>query len=172
MKLNKKNWIGNNKSTYVTLGASNHSEKEREKNDYYATDPKTIKDLLQVENFNLNIWEPACGEGHLSKELIKRGYNVLSTDKIDRGFGKVCDFLKTSLSCNGDIITNPPYKYAQEFVEKSIEIIGTGNKVAMFLKLQFLEGQKRNKLFKKYPPKVIYVWQKGFQGNPIVRWIL
>ena len=68
----------------------------------------------------------------------------------------------------------------------------------MFLKLQFLEGKARKSLFKKYPPKVVYVssarllcakngefekypssavayawfvWEKGFTGDPIIKWI-
>ena len=53
---------------------------------------------------------------------------------------------------NGDIITNPPYKYAKEFVEKALEVIPKGNKVAMFLKLQFLEGKARRKMFETSPP--------------------
>ena len=41
-----KDWIGNKKSTFVTLGASNHTEKEREKNDFYATQPEAIDKLV------------------------------------------------------------------------------------------------------------------------------
>jgi len=57
----------------------------------------------------------------------------------------------------GDIITNPPYKYELEFVEHALKIISKGNKVAMFLKLQFLEGKKRKRLFVTNPSKVLYV---------------
>lgn len=80
-------WTGNRKSTYVTLGASNHSLKEREKNDYYATSPEAIDKLLEHEKLETNLWEPACGEGHLSKRLIEFGHNVYSTDLINRNFG-------------------------------------------------------------------------------------
>ena len=84
-----------------------------------------------------------------------------------------------------------------------MEIIKDGKQVIMFLKLQFLEGKARRKLFEKYPPKYVYVfserqrcsmngdfskysnggqthgavaycwyiWQKGFSGEPIIRWI-
>jgi hypothetical protein len=60
----------------------------------------------------------------------------------------------------GDIITNPPYKYAAEFVEHSLEVINDGQKVAMFLKLTFLEGEKRRELFQRNPPARIYVFTK------------
>ena len=131
--------------------------------------------------------------------LNKRGYIVKSTDLIDRGYGEGgIDFLRYKGTYNGDIITNPPYKYAKEFVEKALEVIPKGNKVAMFLKLQFLEGKARRKMFDVNPPKLIYVssgrlrcalggdferyaksnavtyawfiWEKGYTGEPIVRW--
>lgn len=82
-----KDWTGNTKTIYSTLGASNHSESERAENDYYATDPKAIDYLLEKATLNRNIWECACGEGHLSKRLTELGYNVKSTDLIDRGLG-------------------------------------------------------------------------------------
>ena len=56
-----------------------------------------------------------------------------------------------------DIVTNPPYSFAKEFVEHALDISDDGRKVAMFLKIQFLEGNSRRKLFEKYPPKTIYV---------------
>lgn len=194
-----KDWTGNKKSTFTTLGASNHSDHEREKHDYYATDPSAIDDLFKVHNFDQTIWECACGEGHLSKKMEEYGKDVFSTDLIDRGYGNgVIDFLEYDMPWHGDIITNPPYKYAQEFTEKAMSILDEGKQLAMFLKLTFLEGQKRRKLFEKYPPKVIYVfsarkkcalngdfektgssaacyawfvWEKGFTDEPIIRWI-
>lgn len=200
-----KDWNGNTNSIYVTMGASNHSEKERQNEDYYATDPKALEiflDKLKEDGIKLhtNIWECACGEGHLSKVLEKSGYKVWSTDLIDRGYGTGnTDFLKSIPNeWTGDILTNPPYKYAKEFVEKAIEITKIGYYTIMFLKIQFLEGQARVKLFKKYPPKFVYVnskrqhcamngefekynatavcycwfvWQKGYMGETKIRWI-
>ena len=53
-------WVGNRNSVYKTLGASNHTDKEREKDDYYATDPIAIDKLLTVERPNENVWECAA----------------------------------------------------------------------------------------------------------------
>lgn len=203
MEINK-DWTGNKSSIFVTNGASNHSNLDRQKDDYYATDPKTIKELFEVENFGYNIWECACGEGHLSKEIEKYGKSVMSSDLVNRGYGDFfIDFLKDNVgNWQGDIITNPPYKYARQFVEKSLKIINDNEledtKVAMFLKLTFLEGKARYKLFKKYPPAKVYVysgrrncaklgefekytssavayawfvWYKGYVGDTIIRWI-
>jgi len=93
-------------------------------------------------------------------------------------------------------VTNPPYNLAEQFVRKAIGL--ADNKVAMFLRLNFLEGQKRYKLFRQYPPRMVYVfskrqtlyplelgipsnggtiayawfvWYKGFQGKPEIDWI-
>ena len=107
-----KDWKGNSNSIYKTLGASNHTDKERQNEDYYATDPKAAVLLLELETFSPNIWECACGEGHLSKVFENDGHTVKSTDLMDRGFGETgIDFLSIdNLEWNGDIITNPPYK--------------------------------------------------------------
>ena len=97
-----------------------------------------------------------------------------------------------------DILTNPPYKYAKEFVEQGLKLVKEKRYVIMFLKIQFLEGQERRKLFNENPPKYVYVnskrqtcyingdmskklssascycwfiWQKGFKGEPVIRWI-
>lgn len=190
-----KDWTGNYHSVCGCLGARNECQEEREENDYYATEPIAIEWLMKLEELNKNIWEPACGEGHLAKPLVANGYNVKSTDLIDRGYGMggVDFFLETEVF-DGDIITNPPYKYAQEFVEKAISLVGDGHKVCMFLKVQFLEGKKRRKMFEKYPPKTVwvstnrircgkngefkgsmvayawYVWEKGYTGETKLKW--
>lgn len=155
-----KDWTGNARSAHATLGARNYAQNERETNDYYATEPKATELLLQLEQFNNKILEPACGEGHISEVLKAHGYDVTSTDLIDRGYGRGgIDFLSTppNFVWDGDIITNPPYKYAKEFVEQALKICTEGSKVAMFLKIQFLEGKARRKLFEKNPPQTIYV---------------
>lgn len=149
-----KDWTGNSRSAHAALGARNYALEEREANDYYATEPKALELLLEEETFSKNIWECACGEGHLSKVLKAHGHKVLSTDLIDRGYGLGgIDFLKWDSPFDGDIITNPPYKFALEFVEKALEVIPKGHKVAMFLKLQFLEGKARRAFFEKAPPE-------------------
>ena len=132
----------------------------REKNDFYATDPRAMEDLLKFETFNRNVWEPACGEGNLSEILKKHGYNVFSTDLIDRGYqDKQMDFLKSNIDFDGDIITNPPFKYTSEFILKSLESVKTGAKVAMFLKINYLSGKKRYKeIYSKFPPQRVYVF--------------
>ena len=184
---------------FKTLGSSNHTPDERAKFDYYATDPQAVEMLLALETFAPVIWEPACGEGHISKVLAAHGYEVISTDLIYRGFGdpEPMDFLtETFPDFEGDIVTNPPYSAGLEFVKRALETVRPGGKVAMFLKVQFLEGKRRGELFSKTPPRTVYisrsrlacakngdfthtesaiayawyVWEKGFTGDPVIKW--
>lgn len=201
-----KDWTGNKASTFTCLGASNHVEHDRAEHDYYATDPKAAELLLEVEPNLGNIWECACGEGHLAEVFYNAHKLAYATDIINRGYKRqevIIDFLTndtekiSSVYC-GDIVTNPPYKFALEFVKQAISLIQDGHKVCMFLKLTFLEGKARKEFFKQYPPKTIYVcsgrvncakngdfdkytssavayawfvWQKGFTGKPTIEWI-
>lgn len=94
-----KDWNGNKNSIFKTLGASNHTDKEREENDFYATDGNALRlffDKIKKENIILNdtIWECACGTGSLSDVCKEYGYNVISSDLIDRGYvgTKILDF--------------------------------------------------------------------------------
>ena len=148
-----KDWVGGSAAVFKTLGASNHTDADRQREDYYATEPKATEWLCKLERFEGRILEPSCGEGHMSRVLEAAGYEVVSRDLVDRGYGEVADFLAIdNLEWDGNIVTNPPYKYAQEFVEKALRIIPEGKKVAMFLKLTFLEGKARRALFRSTPP--------------------
>lgn len=198
-----KDWNGNANSIWKTLGASNHTDKERQNEDYYATDPIAAEWLLKIEDIPRDkpIWECAAGEKHLSKVFEEHGYKVRSSDLIVRTEDvEQLDFLTSNETWDGTIITNPPYNQAVNFIQKAMESITEGNKVIMFLKVQFLEGKSRKKLFEKYPPKTVwvsssritcakngdfeymkanggsavayafYVWQKGYEGDTILKW--
>lgn len=157
-----KDWTGGFASIFKTIGASNHADAERQAEDYYATEPKATEWLCRLEHFDGPILEPSCGEGHMSKVLEAHGYDVTSRDIVDRGYGDVADFLAdTNTSWNGDIVTNPPYKYALDFVLKALRIVPEGKKVAMFLKLTFLEGKTRRLLFNSTPPSVFGLVRRG-----------
>ena len=140
-------------NSFRILAASNLSKGERQVDDFYATEPKAMELLLQEESFNKDVWECACGQGHLSKVLVEHGYNVKS------GVGGI-DFLLTTEHWGGCIITNPPYKYALEFIKHALDLITEGEKAAMFLKLQFLEGKTRKEFFIKSTQNNICIfWQ-------------
>ena len=159
--MRKTDSVANKQSVFSMLGAGTHSNYERVEHDFYSTDPSAIDYLLQHETFDENIWECACGNGNLSKQLEKYGYNVYSTDLVYRGYGekKSVDFIKQRKSFDGDIITNPPYTLQEDFILNALQL--SKRKVAMFLKIQFLESKKRYlKIFRNYPPTRIYVFVK------------
>lgn len=184
-------------------GIGGNPNPNRQEDDYYATPPRAIDDLLSKITLDKNIWEPACGGGALSDKLIELGYNVVATDIKDRGakkFDRVFNFLEDKTRpVNCDIVTNPPYKSATEFVTKALDTVTVGNKVCYFLKIQFLEGAKRyeelykhnelkhvfvyskristakNGEFDKYKSTAMchawFVWEKGYKGRPTIDWI-
>lgn len=185
-------------NTFVTMGA-NGLVSDREENDFYATEPRATELLLEKETFHENILEPCVGMGHIRDVLVSHGYNVTVTDLIYRGVDDIKqEDVFNIKEFNGDIITNPPYKIALPILKHCLDIIPTGNKVAMFLKVLFLEGKERKKFFEENPPKVIYVasgrlncakngefdkypssavayawfvFEKGYKGDTIVKWI-
>ena len=185
-----------------TLGSSHLTEKVREVNDYYATNPDDVQiflDKLQEDGINLNhsLWEPACGQGHISDILIARGHNVQSSDLINRGYGLELDYLTSpQTSWRGDIITNPPFTFASEFIYRSMDLLETGGLLLLLLPLRYLETKTRYTLFQSYMPKYIYtysyrisigkgglfegsnavaycwlIWEKGFEGETKMRFI-
>ena len=94
---NNKDWTGNKKTTFVTLGASNHTDHDRAEYDYYATEPKAADLLCDVETFEGSIWENACGEGHLSERLRAHSFSKVLKEKhcLKNTHLKQCMFAET-----------------------------------------------------------------------------
>ena len=180
---------------------------KREENDFYATPSNTTKAILDKVPLVGSIYECAAGKGHIV-EVLKEYYpdsEIFSSDLIDRGYSytePVADFLTKDFDRKYDnIITNPPFKFAQEFVEKSLTIVN--KQVIMLLKIQFLESKSRKEFLKNSPLKYVYVfserqntmkngnpinpltnkpwsstmllcwfvWELGYEGEPIIRWL-
>ena len=111
--------MSGSKKVFTTLGSSNHVPEEREAFDYYATDPRAVEMLLELEQFSPVIWEPACGEGHISKVL-----QAYPPRKVY--------ISRSRLACykNGDMTGKPESAIAYAW----------------------------------------YVWEKGFTGDPVIKW--
>jgi 2-polyprenyl-3-methyl-5-hydroxy-6-metoxy-1,4-benzoquinol methylase len=62
---------------------------DREKDDFYPTPENATQSLLDKQKFEGNIWECACGNGAMSKVMIKNGYDVYSSDLINRDYGEI-----------------------------------------------------------------------------------
>ena len=184
----KRDWTGDGRSIFKQLGATSHAVEGsggREENDFYATDPRSIDDLvatglldfLRAGDYDTGVspgvvWEPACGQGHMCNRLRDLGFNVFATDLVDRGCAgaSVLDFLgieALNVDVTGKniraIVTNPPYKYCTEFVERSLDVLSgggiDGGVVCMFLKLTTLEGADRYwRLWSKKGLRYVYVY--------------
>lgn len=105
----------------------------------------------------------------MSEVLKKHGYDVLSTDIVDRGYGEIrsLDFLDDGAVKNfetDNIITNPPFKVAKPFVEQALR--RSSKKVAILERLAFLESIDRYSLFKNQPFKAVYVFSKRLSFYP------
>lgn len=161
--------------------AGGNPENDRVENDYYATNPKAVEMLLREYEFNGNkMLEPCVGAGHIA-DAVKSFYGyddveITGVDLVDRGCPNtiVANFLEWD---NGEkydfIISNPPYSLAQEFIKHGLDLLKDNGQMAMFLKIQFLEGQKRKFFFQDNPPRYIFVfrkrmavWNDGQQFDP------
>lgn len=125
--------------------------------EFYPTPAWATRALMREETFVGNIWEPACGNGAMAKVIKEFGYNVYAADLYDRGYGLTgVDFLTTEGPFD-NVVTNPPYVMAGDFVAHATD--HTIGKVCMFLRLAFLEGVERyHKIFSDNPPNRIWVF--------------
>ena len=143
-----------------------NSKNNRVKNDFYPTPPEVTQSLLDRQKFFGNIYECSCGDGAMSKVLTNNGYDVFSSDLIDRGYGETgTDFLKSDKKFD-NIITNPPFNLSTEFTVKALEL--ANNKVALLNKLSFLEGiKRRNQVFnhKKLEKVLVFTKRIGFKKD-------
>lgn len=185
----------------LSIVGSSRKNGERQKRDFYPTPEYATQALMDREVFYSSVWEPACGDGRMSEVIWGNGYIVYSSDIFDYGYHrnfKTMDFLGNDGVSGYDIITNPPFRYAFEFVERCKKL--AHRKFALFLKTVFLESQKRYDMFKdtEFPLKCLYqfskrvpiykngvemknsglvayawfVWDREYEGNPFVDWIL
>ena len=133
--------------------------------DFYPTPRWATFALMDNEKFQGQIWESACGDGAMSNVIEETGANVRSSDLFDRGYGEAgVDFRNASKSAD-NIITNPPFNAAEEFVHSGLRL--AGRKFALLLRLAFLEGAGRqNSIFKKNPPSKVWVFSERITFYP------
>jgi hypothetical protein len=142
----------------IVGSATRLTDGRREKDDFYRTPPRATLALLTKERFSPTIWEPACGDGAISRVLEQAGYQVISTDLVDRGFGQSrCDFLLERELIAPAVVTNPPFKLSDEFVLHALHL--GAEKVAIFQRTAFLEGAARYKmLWSRFPPARVWIF--------------
>ncbi|MCG7348887.1 class I SAM-dependent methyltransferase [Sphingomonas sp. ACRSK] len=160
---------------------------ERREGDFYPTPPENVDCLAHfVDLSGRVIWEPACGEGHISKRLLQltgtdavTGAQVYSTDLHHRGYGRGgIDFLRATVTPRrvNTIITNPPFDdLAEAFIRRALALMEpVDGLVAMFLRNEYdCASTKRDDLFEGHPAyatKIVVTkrprWIEGSKGSP------
>lgn len=133
--------------------------------DFFPTPAWATHALIDNERFEGSIWEPACGDGAMARVLMETGREVDATDLFDRGYGESgVDFLKSTRLVD-NIVTNPPYNAAAGFVHAGLA--QTKGKLALLLRLAFLEGaERRQSIFAKTPPARVWVFSERITFYP------
>ncbi len=133
--------------------------------DFYPTPKWATHALIEHEKFEGEIWESACGNGAMSDVLLNITPNVKSSDLYDRGYGEAgIDFINSTTQSD-NIITNPPFHSAEEFVHSANK--NARKKFALLLRLAFLEGGKRqNTIFSKFPPSSVWIFSERITFYP------
>ena len=120
--------------------------------------------MLNHVRFYGPIYEPCCGDGAMSEVLIGAGYNVISSDIVDRGYGQVADFLDKPGQFE-NVVTNPPFNVAAELLEHALQL--TTGKVCFLLRTAFLESSSRYyQFFRSEPPDTVLIFSERLSMFP------
>lgn len=170
---------------------------ERPTNDFYPTPPPMTEALLRVEKFSGGIWEPACGDGAMARVFEAHGCEVTGTDIEPRGYGAWLDFFMCADLLAPNIVTNPPYRLLNDFIERAAMF--QPEKIAILAKLNSLETIERSRILERtkltrvwvfrarhsiYRDGIIpekdnggmiafcwLVWERGYTGAPVLGWV-
>lgn len=148
-------------TTNLRTGDSRAKLSDR-KDDLYETPPVAVQALLRVEKLDHLVWEPACGPGSIVGVLRAAGHEVIAGDLVDYGCPLSTpgiDFLMETrapmkVEC---IVTNPPFKLGNEFVEKALDLCP---RVIMLLRLAFLESERRRRILDSGHLARVHVFRK------------
>ena len=133
--------------------------REREANDYYREPAWSVLGLLDVQRFSGTVWDPACGSGTIPRTFREAGHRAtIGSDLVARapGFG-VANFLAdggNTADTVDNIVCNPPFALAEPFLKRALQL--ATHKVALLLRLSWLEGQGRRWIFDTTPLAAIH----------------
>jgi len=182
--------------TLARTGNTGRAPLADRQHDLYETPAVAVRALLEAETLPRCIWEPACGRGAIARLLVAAGHRVYASDLIDYGYGTPgINFLTAREAPSGAeaIVTNPPYKDADEFVRRAIALAPL---VVMLLRLSYLEatcrtdilecsGLMRVHVFRNRLPMMHrdgwrgrknvsamafawFIWKRGYPGRPTI----
>jgi len=151
-------------------------ELEREKHDFYPTPPEPTRALLQAEHDRLRdfplIWEPACGDGAMVREIRAAGHACVASDLIDRGCGgSMQNFFATSAPMARAIITNPPYDAINwrdgrgRWLTHALDVLAV-DYMALLLSWNWPGAAGLGRVWAAHPPARVYLmrWKIDFTG--------
>lgn len=146
----------------------------REKDDFYPTPPEPTRALLHAELSRLQqfdgIWEPACGDGAMVRELQSVGLTTYASDLVQRGAAEIVrSFYDYRIAAFPAIVTNPPFALCNEdpgWVRHALENLGV-EYMALLLPVNWVGAQGRATLWSEFPPARVYVmrWRIDFTGQ-------
>lgn len=112
---------------------------------------------------DMTVWEPCANRGHMVKPLAEVFGKVIASDIFDYGMGyHVHDFLMPYKPFHSAepvdwVITNPPFRLAEQIILHALEIATQG--VAVIVRSAFEEGIDRYyKLYAENPPTLMGVF--------------
>jgi len=152
----------------------------RHADDFYSTPSWCTRAILVRLGMCDFVLDPCCGSGAIldvvsnvwgRRDGVWNTFGIdINRERVDKVNGHACrcaDYLNIppydGSGWGGDrprlIITNPPYKLALPFIEKSLRSVAPGGDVAMLLRINFLGSQKRASFWRQHPCAV-YVLPK------------
>jgi hypothetical protein len=139
---------------------------DRDPLDWYVEPETATAQLLEVERFTGDIWDPACGGGNIVRACLDAGYGAFGSDVVCRfpelapWWFRIADFIKDEPSRTvQNIICNPPFfraKGTEAFIRRALALVP--GKVAIFTDIKFLAGQRRGEgLWNDHPPSRVII---------------
>ncbi len=144
----------------------------REENDFYPTPPEPTRAIIKAESDYLRpfraIWEPACGDGSMMREIASAGHEVLGSDMIDRGCGaEIKSFYDYTKPRSAAVITNPPFNECNTgaWIRHGLDVLGL-DYMALLLPLNWPGAETRSGLWARHTPARVYLmrWRIDFTG--------
>ena len=174
---------------------------DRHPEDWYIEPSWTSERLFAVESFLGEVCDPACGSGRILASAEKASYQIRGFDLVQRSSycTRVENFLNFSAYRLDNIVSNPPFGIAQQFVQHALAM--ADRKVAMLLPTKWVQGDKRSRWLETTPLRRVlflaprpsmppgpvieagispgggkedfawFIWHIGFDGKPECGWL-
>ncbi len=156
--------------------------RKRHPQDYYPTPLKlacaSLRKVDEQHKLLVNtVLDPGAGDGiwgQAASQVWRHGPCVIGSDirELPRPWPYTHwfreDFLAATYRNIDMVVGNPPYRFAQAFVERGLESVRDGGLVVFLLRLEFLASRKRARgLWQRYPPHTVFVLPErpSYTGN-------